>query len=155
MILDAERKAFLTSNVMIALAACDDDLQSTIGRAVGARIEDGDGLDLVVSRWQWPFLVANVARRGKIAATFARPTDYVTYQVKGSALLREARPQDHALADRYLAAISETLTALGVPPSVMSPWFSSRDLVVMRIAIDAIFVQTPGASAGSRLEAAP
>jgi hypothetical protein len=139
---------------MIVVAACDEDLKTAIGRAVGARVGDDDVVELMVSRWQWQTVIDDVERCGRIAATFARPSDYVTYQVKGRGRPRVAGSDDHALADRYLSAITATLAGLGVPPAVMAPWFVSRDLMVISLEIDEVFVQTPGAAAGTRLELA-
>lgn len=154
MTLDEERRAFLVSPVMIVVAACGADLRPSIARALGARLGDGDVVDLVVSRWQWPTLVDDVERRGEVAATFVRPSDYVTYQAKGRGRVWAADPGDLALAERYVATVSGTLSALGVPTSVMAPWLVPRDLVRITVAVDAVYVQTPGAAAGSRLEPA-
>jgi hypothetical protein len=38
-------------------------------------------------------------------------------------------------------------------PQVAAPWLTNRDAIVARIAVDAIFVQTPGAKAGQQLGA--
>lgn len=154
MILDEERRAFLVSPVMIVVAACGADLRPSIARALGARLGAGDVVELVVSRWQWPTLVDDVGQRGEVAATFVRPSDYVTYQAKGRGRVRAAGLDDLALAERYVATVSTTLSVLGVPASVMAPWLVPRDLVVIAVAVDAVYVQTPGAAAGSRLEPA-
>lgn len=154
MILDEERRAFLVSPVMIVVAACGADLRPSIARALGARLYDGDVVELVVSRWQWPTLVDDVEQRGDIAATFVRPSDYVAYQAKGRGRVRAASADDVALAERYVATVSATLSVLGVPASVMAPWLVPRDLVAITVAVDAVYVQTPGAAAGSRLELA-
>lgn len=154
MILDEERRAFLVSPVMIVVASGGADLRPSIARALGARLGDGDVVELVVSRWQWPTLVDDVAQRGEVAATFVRPSDYVTYQAKGRGRVRAADPDDLALAERYVATVSATLSVLGVPASVMAPWLVPRDLVVITVAVEVVYVQTPGAAAGSRLEPA-
>jgi hypothetical protein len=154
MILDDERRAFLVSPVMIVVAGCGADLRPSIARALGARLGAGDEVELVVSRWQWPTLVDDVAERGGVAVTFVRPNDYVTYQVKGRGRVRAAGPDDFALVERYVATVSATLSALGVPAPVMAPWLVPRDLVVIAVSVEEIYVQTPGAAAGSRLEPA-
>jgi hypothetical protein len=154
MILDDERRAFVVGPVMIVVSSCGADLRPSLARALGARLGEGDVVELVVSRWQWPQLVDDVAQRGDIAATFVRPSDYVTYQAKGRGRVRTAGAEDLALAERYVATISATLSVLGVPASVMAPWLVPRDLVVLTVAVDAVYVQTPGAAAGSRLEPA-
>lgn len=154
MILDEERRAFFVSPVMIVVASCDADLRPSLGRAMGARLGHGDVVELVVSRWQWPALIDDIEHHGEVAVTFVRPSDYVAYQVKGRGRWRPAEPEDVALADRYIATVSVTLEELGVPAAVMAPWLTPREAVVVSVAIDAIYVQTPGATAGSRLELA-
>jgi hypothetical protein len=154
MILDEERRAFFVSPVMIVVASGGADLRPSLGRAIGARVAEGDVVELMVSRWQWPTVVDDVVRQGAIAVTFVRPSDYVTYQVKGRGRLREAGADDLRLVDHYIATISATLSALGVPASVMAPWLVPRDVVGITVAVDDIYVQTPGAAAGSRLEVA-
>lgn len=96
MILDDERRAFLVSPVMIIVAGCGADLRPSTARALGARLGEGDVVELVASRWQWPTLVEDVARRGGVAVTFVRPNDYATYQAKGRGRVRAAGPDDLA-----------------------------------------------------------
>lgn len=137
---------------MIVVAACSADLRPSVGRAMGGRLGHGDVVELMVSRWQWPALIDDIEQRSDVTVTFVRPSDYVAYQVKGRGRWRPAEPEDIALADRYIATVSVTLAELGVPATVMAPWLTLRDLVVISVAVDAIYVQTPGAAAGSRLE---
>jgi hypothetical protein len=106
----------------------------------------------MVSAWQWPETVANARAHGRIAATFARPSDYVTYQVKGRVdLVAPPAPALHACALRYAARIAEALAELGQPSDRTAPWRSERDLVALRVRPEQVFVQTPGARAGSLL----
>ncbi len=154
MVLDAERRAFVAAPVMIVLGTRDRMLRPAIGRAVGARVVADDAIVLGVSAWQWPATVENLGANGMLAVTFARPEDYVSYQFKGRGTVREAVSGDVAAANRYIAAIGATLGGLGVPEAVMAPWFVTRDLVVVRFAVEEAFVQTPGPTAGVRLETA-
>ncbi|WP_181704893.1 hypothetical protein [Chthonobacter rhizosphaerae] len=149
--LDEERRSFVTSPVMIILAGRGADLQPSIGRGLGARVTGDDAVEIVVSEWQWPQAVADIRRTGAAAATFARPADYVSYQVKGAAAVRPAMPADTALADRYLEEIGRTLADLGLQPALVAPWFVGRGHVVVRLKILEIYVQTPGRTAGLAL----
>lgn len=145
--------AFMTSPVMIVLGTSDDALQPAIGRSVGALVRSGEGcIDLMVSEWQWPATVANVRANGRFAATFARPSDYVSFQLKGRAAILPAEAEHLASAARYVETITATLQGLGLDSRIVTPWFVNRDLVAVRLSVDEIFVQTPGAKAGQLVE---
>ncbi len=143
---------FLGGPAMIVLGTRSPVFVPDIGRAVGLTIGSSqDEIDLMVSRWQWPQTTSNIAATGQLAATFSRPTDYVTYQLKGGAWLREAEASDLAVAERFSRRMSDCLSALGVGPAVVAQWFNWRDVVVTRLAVESIFIQTPGAKAGSAI----
>lgn len=150
--IDAELAAFLESPVMIFLGTGADGVPE-IGRGLGALVEEGgEALHVMVSAWQWPETVANARAHGRITATFARPSDYVSYQVKGRVdLVAPPTPALHACALRYAARIAEALAELGQPPERTAPWRSDRDLFAIRIRPEQVFVQTPGSRAGSLL----
>ncbi|MBI0538738.1 hypothetical protein D9599_24575 [Roseomonas sp. KE2513] len=148
--IDTDLATFLESPVMIILGTGEEGMPE-IGRGLGAAVqEDGTALQVIVSAWQWPGTVANARMNGRIAATFARPADYVTYQVKGRVdLVAPPTPALRACAMRYATRISAALAELGLAPERTAPWRSDRDLVALRIRPEQVFVQTPGPRAGS------
>lgn len=151
-----ELAAFMVSPVMIVLGSCDDALVPEIGRAVGTLVcDEGAFVDLMVSEWQWPKTVANVRANGRLSVTFARPSDYVSYQVKGSATVIPATDEHKALSTRYAERVTATLEALGLESRVVAPWLVKKDLVVLRLSMGEVFVQTPGAKAGQLVERQP
>lgn len=82
---------------------------------MGARVAGSEGrIDLVVSGWQWPGTVATLRANGRVAVTFARPSDYVSYQVKGHATVGVANAEDVSLSERYMADIVDVLAGLGL-----------------------------------------
>lgn len=151
--IDADLATFLESPVMIILGT-GSAAGPQIGRGLGATVSEGGlALHVMVSAWQWPATVANARANGQVAATFARPADYVTYQVKGLVdRVATPTPAQRAVALRYAARIAEALADLGQPPDRTAPWRSEQDLVALRIRPREVFVQTPGARAGSPLE---
>jgi hypothetical protein len=152
MALDAELATFLASPVMIITGTRGKDNRPEIGRAVGARVDGPAGrIRLILSAWQWPRTVDNLRAGGPLAVTFARPSDYVSYQVKGRATLFPADAHDLALSDRYVSDILDALTALGLDRWLATPWLTNRDAVAVGIDVDAVFVQTPGPTAGRQL----
>ena len=150
--LDAELAAFLASPVMIIVGTCDAANRPAIGRAVGATVDADAGIvDLVVSAWQWPATVANLRNGSRVAVTFARPSDYVSYQAKGVGSVRPVQAADLDCARRYMAAIRDVLAGLGLDRRLAAPWLSAREAAVVRVEVDAVYVQTPGARAGQRV----
>jgi hypothetical protein len=153
MVIDAELASFMESAVMIIVGTCDNALRPQIGRAVGAIVDRATGgVDLIVSGWQWPETIANVRRNGRLAVTFARPSDYVSYQVKGRATVITAAASDRACAARYVRAMTAILVGNGLDVRVTAPWLVDREPVALRLVAEMIFVQTPGDRAGQRLE---
>ena len=152
MIIDAERASFMQSAVMIIVGTCDDALRPQIARAMGAIVDQAAGcVDLIVSQWQWPDTIANARLNGRLAATFARPSDYVSYQVKGRATVIPASDGHCASAKRYVESMTASLTGNGLDVRVTIPWLVDREPLVLRLAPEMIFVQTPGDKAGQRL----
>ena len=151
--IDAALAAFMESPVMIIVGSCDDGLIPQIARAAGAIVDRAKGsIDLFVSGWQWPQTIANVHRNGRLAVTFARPADYVSYQVKGRAAVIPASAAHRQCAQHYIEAMTETFTGLGLDRAVAAPWLVDLEPQVLRLAVEMIFVQTPGEKAGSILE---
>lgn len=148
-----ELAAFMASPVMIVLGSCDDTLVPEIGRGIGAIVCDGGAfVDLMVSEWQWPKTVANVRANGRLSVTFARPSDYVSYQIKGNAAVMPATDEHKSFSTRYAGRIAATLGELGLEGRVVAPWLVEKDLVVLRLSVEEVFVQTPGAKAGQLIE---
>jgi hypothetical protein len=148
--------AFLESPVMIIVGSCDDSLRPQIARAAGAIVDRAQRrIDLIVSIWQWPQTIANVRRNGQIAVTFARPADYVSYQVKGRAAVIPASAAHRQCAQHYIEAMTETFAGLGLDRTVVAPWLVDLEPKVLRLAVEMIFVQTPGENAGRILEPSP
>ena len=109
-------------------------------------------VDLIVSGLQWPQTIANVGRNGRLAVTFARPADYVSYQLKGRAAIIPASLAHRQRAQHYIEAMTETFAGLGLDRVVAAPWLVDLEPQVLRLAVETIFVQTPGEKAGSILE---
>jgi hypothetical protein len=153
--IDAELAAFMESPVMIIVGACDDALLPQIARAAGVLVEASKGrLDLIVSAWQWPEAIANVRQNGRLSVTFARPSDYVSYQVKGRATVKPAAAVHRACAAAYVSAMTATLVGNGLDRAVTEPWLVDREPVVLRLTVETLFLQTPGDKAGQRLDLA-
>lgn len=123
-LIDEELAAFLEGTVMIIIGSQAPGGMPEIARGVGASVEPGGAaFHLMVSAWQWPEAIANLRANGRIAVTFARPTDYESYQVKGRVTgIAPPTPQQQAFASRYVLRMRDALAALGVDPAISAPW---------------------------------
>ena len=91
MTLDETLIDFMESPVMIIIGTRGADNIPEIGRGVGVEVDRATGMvGLLMSAWQWPDAAANLAAGAPIAITLSRPSDYVSYQLKG--IVRASAP---------------------------------------------------------------
>lgn len=147
--LDDRLLDFFNRPLMCIIAVADGTGRPSAGRGVGFHLlEDRETIDVIFSDWQWPRLEPCIRQTGRIAATFVSPSDYVSFQLKGSATIRETETADLDRADRFMTAATDELEALGVPRHLIAPWLTARETRVARLAVSEIYVQTPGPLAG-------
>lgn len=152
--LEQELLAFLQQPLMCIIAAADGSGRPSAGRGVGVQVlEDRETVDVVFSSWQWPRLEPSIRQTARLAATFVRPSDYVTFQLKGAAAMRKAEASDLEAADRFMAAATDELASLGVLRDIIAPWLTAREAMVARLTVNEIYIQTPGPMAGMRMGA--
>jgi hypothetical protein len=143
-----ELARFVSGPVTIILGTVDAAGRAEIGRGLAGAVVAEDAVEILLSRAQWAATADDVAATGRLAGTFTRPADYVSYQLKGSATLRAADAEDRARGEAYIA---ETRDALGLAPGLADQWLRAEDPVVLCLKVDAIFIQTPGRRAGAAL----
>ncbi|MBO9579272.1 MAG: pyridoxamine 5'-phosphate oxidase family protein [Sphingobium sp.] len=147
--LDDGLMEFLKRPLMSIIAAVDEEGRPAPARAIGFHVlEDQETIDVIFSGWQWPRLEPSIRATGKLAVTFVSPCDYVTYQVKGAASMRETDTCDLAQAERFMADATGALENLGVPSAIIAPWLTPREARVARLVVSEIYIQTPGPQAG-------
>ncbi|TCN15066.1 pyridoxamine 5'-phosphate oxidase family protein [Sinorhizobium americanum] len=147
--LDDRILEFFNRPLMCIIAAADEAGRPSAGRGVGFHVlEDRETIDVIFSAWQWPRLEPSIRQTGRIAVTFASPSDYVSFQLKGSASTRDAEAHNLVCADRFMAKATGELESLGVPRRTIAPWLTAREARVARLDISEIYTQTPGPLAG-------
>ncbi|WP_332701466.1 hypothetical protein [Devosia sp.] len=156
MVVTEELAAFIESPVMIIVGTRNAALVPSIGRAAGARADRSTStIDLCVSAWQWPQTVADASETASIAVTFSRPSDYVSYQIKGAVMfVRAPSAHESRWSGDYVVRTSAVLGELGVSTWVIEEWLVGRDLVTIRFLAEEAFIQTPGTKAGQPLRVA-
>lgn len=96
--------------------------------------------------------VANLRDNGRIALALSMPPTDRTVQLKGQVrALREAVEGDRSELDALFASFVAHLAAVGLPSRVTQR-IARWPAWAVDVAVEEIFVQTPGPRAGSRLD---
>ncbi|MBL8858111.1 MAG: pyridoxamine 5'-phosphate oxidase family protein [Planctomycetes bacterium] len=146
-----ELAEFLQSGISILVGTRDARLTPEAARVLGARIENG-GREVVafLSKATAERTLANLRDNGRAAVCFTS-VDHRSYQIKGRALeVRDADEDDRKLIERYRAAVAQHFGTVGLPPRLtyrMSYWPAHA----LRVAVEEVFIQTPGPGAGGPL----
>lgn len=150
--LSRELATFVESGVSVQVGTRDASLVPEAVRGVGVRVDpDRAGLVLFVPRATGTRTVANVADNGRIAICFARIADHRTIQVKGSAgPVAAASPEDRPFVDRYRGELARNLAEFGLPTR-LGFRIASWPCHSIRVAVESIWIQTPGPGAGDAL----
>lgn len=147
--LDDKLLDFFKRPLMCIVAVADEARRPSAGRGVGFHVgEDRETIDVIFSAWQWPRLEPAIRQTGRVAATFVSPSDYVSFQLKGSAVMRDADARDDEIAQQFIARATGELEGLGVPRDIIAPWLTAREARVARLTVSEIYIQTPGPLAG-------
>lgn len=142
---------FLESGIGVLVGSRDARLQPEVARAFGASIGAG-GRELTV------FLpvatsartLANAHENGRLAVCFSA-TDHRSYQIKGRlADVRTADEEDRRAVERYRAALAQHYGHVGMPP-LLTYRITHWPAHAVRLAVEAVFLQTPGPGAGGAL----
>jgi hypothetical protein len=142
----------------VILGTRDARLRPAIVRAWGIQLlPPQNELRLCIPDCSARRVLDNIAGNQQVAITLVQPTTYHSIQVKGRAL-ETAPPSDGDLerVRRHRAAFVEEATAVGLSAAQAARLFQaemdiSPALVMVRVAIEEVFDQTPGPSAGARL----
>ena len=144
--------SFIEGSVLMTLATRDALNRPIIARGSGARVTQNlDRVEVAVSAFLWPETIANVRDNGMFTATFVDPAAYRAFQLKGRAEVRDPVEAEVVHAEAYLAETERTMTGLGVPLSVVRYWLTAREIMIVSLAVDRAFEQTPGPRAGAAL----
>jgi len=151
---DAALAEFLTSGPALGVASRDDRLVPEVVRPGGVRVEPGGAeVTIFLATAIASRLLANLESNRRVALVASNVQDNRSVQLKGQVTeIRPAREDERPLMDQYRARFARMLEPLGVPRS-----FALRSqiwpAVAIRFRVEALFLQTPGPSAGQPLDA--
>jgi hypothetical protein len=149
-----ELAEFLESGIGVLVGSRDARLLPEVVRAFGAKVEAGGReVTVYVPVATAERTLANARDNGRLAVCFAA-VDHRSYQVKGRLLdVRAADEAERGRIERYRAALAQHYGAVGMAPRLtyrITHWPAHA----LRLAVEAVFVQTPGPGAGGALEKA-
>lgn len=149
-----ELAAFMGSGLSIILGSVDHDGFPIPRMGHGCRVDASGKVRLTVGSTSAARLVQAVVDGGPVAATFTRPEDHRSIQLKArSACLRDAHAADIAEAGRQSAIFADKLATYLFERPFCEAYagFFAEELVVIEFTPEQAFVQTPGPGAGAPL----
>lgn len=147
-----ELASFLQQGIGIHIGTRNEQLQPSGGRAAAVVVEaDGEHVEVFVPELAMARLKGDLESNGQAALSFGRPEDERACQVKGVvAGIRRAAETERAIVEQQWDGYQRQLGLIGVPRAVMAAW-SNWPAFVVRIRVTAVFEQTPGPQAGTRI----
>jgi hypothetical protein len=151
--LDPEVVEFIHGGVAVGVATRDDELRPEFARGWGPEVSaDRESLTLCVSAPVGSRMRANLESNGALAVGFSPPTIARAVQVKGVALhVDEPEAADLERVERHVSSFVAEAERVGAPAELSRRMFVGAGLVTVRFAVDELFDQTPGPTAGRRL----
>jgi hypothetical protein len=147
-----ELAEFFASGIATIVGSCDERLRPDCMRAIGVRADAATGeVEVLLPVANAERTLANLRANGRIAVTFGRAVDHRSIQVKGRMLeIRDGVEADRELAEQFLRNLAADWVPGGIPPRITKS-LTSWPAAVVRLAVEELFVQTPGPGAGAEL----
>ena len=146
------------TGVIVIIGTRDADGVPEVSRGWGVRVlPDSGALEICVSSRVCGRTLDNLADNQQIAVTITSPSTYRSFQVKGRAIAtRSITPADLERIARHQRAFTDEVVAVGMPePSAVRlssiEMEDAPEITNIRVLVEAVFNQTPGPGAGSRL----
>jgi hypothetical protein len=152
-VLTPELVEFVHSGVAVGIATRDEGMRPAFTRAWGPQVAaDLRSLTVCVAAAEGSATRANLEGNGAVALGFCPPTIAKAVQLKGVAVvLGEPGLDDRERVERHVRAFEAECARIGAAAEVAARMFDGSALVLISVAIDEGFDQTPGPTAGRRL----
>jgi hypothetical protein len=151
-VLSEELVDFIARGVSVLVGTCDADSAPHAARAVGLQVHDDRRhatVYLPEVTAQHP--VTNVAVNARVAVLVSQPVDHRSFQIKGSVIkVSPAQDDERARIEAYLTTFGRCLNSVGMPfelTHMLSHW----PAIALELALEELFLQSPGPGAGQRL----
>lgn len=153
--LSPELAGFMQSGVSMHAASRNADNVASLSRPLGCRVSpDHTRVTIFILASHSGEMLASFRDNGRIAVVFSQPSTHRTIQVKGAdAAVEPLQAGDEAIVSRHREAFVKELCGLGYEASLPSLLLAGMrgDIVAVSFTVDAVFIQTPGPTAGTAL----
>jgi hypothetical protein len=146
---------FLTGGKSLVIGTCDKDLVPECVRAVALECApDRKHVSVFLPEVVCGRTLDNLRANGSIAIGISNPPDHRSLQLKGTLIkLAPATPDELTFVQRYLHELGQLLDLVGLPANIVER-LNYQPCVRAEVAVEAIFLQTPGPDAGRALTGA-
>ena len=150
--LDRSLTEFLEQGLAIHIGTRNARMEPNGCRVTAVRVEDqGRHLIAYLPKAATPAVIEDLRDNGQAALSFARPMDDRAVQVKGEYVAAEdADPSERPFVMGQWEGLLRQLDQVGLPGATTTTW-SVWPCVAVHIRVTAVFSQTPGPDAGSKL----
>lgn len=158
MMLSTQCANFIQRFTSMSVAARQGQNRPVVGRALGCRVSADRGrLAIFLSASRERQVLECLRDNGAIALTITRPTTHETLQFKGSVLdIVPPSAEDKAAMAAYLQSFVDELVSIGYEAGFARAVLGGgEDSVAVVFEPLAIFNQTPGPKAGTKLGTPP
>jgi len=156
--LDERVLQFLQRRVLVSVASCNPEGIPSLLRCVGFRIlDEPQRVSVFVRANEFPRLIEDIRRSGRVAVVFSEPSTHRTLQIKGDdARVGALEDGDAALIERHRESAVAELVPLGYRSHWLRTVFdtSAAEVLAVRFTPGSAFAQTPGPRAGAPLAGA-
>jgi hypothetical protein len=151
---DPELVTFLESGCALIVASVSDDGLPLAGRGWGVTVRpDAPGEIRLLLDAEDHAMRANLHAGAQIAITACAVPTLRSQQLKGRVVsLDEASNRDRNRADRYCEAFYQDILQTDGTPRGLTNGFTPARYYACNVAVDDVFDQTPGPTAGTRVE---
>ncbi|MGE4068701.1 MAG: hypothetical protein AB7H88_18145 [Vicinamibacterales bacterium] len=143
---------FLEEGLSIHVGTRNDRLEPNGVRAAAVRVDPaGTHVEVYVAEAAAARVLRDLEANGQIAISLCRPVDDKACQVKGRFVsVRPAEADDRAVVTAQWDRFVGGLELIGIPRAATARW-PTWPAVAIRLAVTALFEQTPAAGTGGPL----
>jgi len=142
---------------VVVVGTCDAARVPDVSRGWGFRVSPAaNGIDVCVYDASAGRALANLTEHAYAAVTVTSPTTYRSFQVKGRALVSDCDNHDAERVADHQRRFVEAVASIGLQADLAVRFFeqernASSTMKRIHIELEALFDQTPGPGAGTRL----
>lgn len=155
-LLDDDNAAFIQSGVSISIASRDANNMPSVAKALACRVSpDRRRVTVYVSTTKAAQVLRDIEASGAVAAIFTRPSTHRALQLKGrDPVIEPIGVEENAYVEADVEGFVADIVSIGYTRDEGHAYvgYGLGETIAVRFTPIAGFVQTPGPTAGARLE---